>query len=60
VQIAANHLVTGAYGVAEIAERVGDESEAVFSPAFKKVVGASLSHWRRRRSGNGVGRVEPL
>jgi AraC-like DNA-binding protein len=56
MQLAANHLVSGTDSVAEIADRVGYESEAAFSRAFKKAVGASPSHWRKRGDGrNGVG-----
>ena len=35
----ANQLLAGTDNVATIAERVGDESEAAFSRAFKKAVG---------------------
>jgi AraC-like DNA-binding protein len=35
--------------VAAIANRVGYESEAAFSRAFKKVVGAPPSEWREQR-----------
>lgn len=52
MQLAANHLLTGTCGVAEIAERVGYESEAAFSRAFKKAVGTPPSQWRRHRGGN--------
>jgi AraC family transcriptional regulator, alkane utilization regulator len=41
--------MTGIESVAEIAERVGYESEAAFSRAFKKLVGASPGQWRRQR-----------
>jgi AraC-like DNA-binding protein len=37
--------------VASIAEKVGYESEAAFSRAFKKAVGTPPSHWRKRRAG---------
>ncbi len=50
MQLAANHLRTGTDGVAQVAERVGYESEAAFSRAFKKLVGASPSHWRKHRT----------
>jgi len=51
MQLAANHLLTGQESVAQAAERVGYESEAAFSRAFKKVVGVPPSQWRRRRAG---------
>jgi AraC-like DNA-binding protein len=38
--------------VSEMASRLGYESEAAFSRAFKKVVGTPPSEWRRRRNGN--------
>jgi AraC-like DNA-binding protein len=52
MQLAANHLLSGMDSVAEVAERVGYESEAAFSRAFKKVVGMPPSHWRKHRNGN--------
>lgn len=50
MQLAANGLLTSTDGVAAIAERVGYQSEAAFSRAFKKAVGTSPSQWRRLRS----------
>jgi AraC-like DNA-binding protein len=50
MQVAANLLLSGTDGVATIAERVGYESEAAFSRAFKKTVGTSPSLWRKRRT----------
>lgn len=49
MQLAAHQLTSGNEGVAEVAERVGYESEAAFSRAFKKVVGVPPGQWRRRR-----------
>jgi len=49
MQLAANHLLSGTDNVAAIADRVGYESEAAFSRAFKKVVGSPPSQWRKRR-----------
>ena len=43
MQLAANHLLAATDSVAEIAERVGYESEAAFSRAFKKTVGEAPS-----------------
>lgn len=51
MQLAANDLRSGTDGVAAIADRVGYESEAAFSRAFKKVVGVSPSEWRKQRAG---------
>lgn len=50
MQLAANYLLSGSDSVAAIAERVGYESEAAFSRAFKKMVGVSPSQWRKPRS----------
>ena len=52
MQLAANYLTGGTDSVAAIAERVGYESEAAFSRAFKKVVGTPPSHWRKHRNGD--------
>jgi AraC-like DNA-binding protein len=49
MQLAANHLLAGTDSVATIADRVGYESEAAFSRAFKKVVGAPPGVWRKHR-----------
>ena len=51
MQLAANHLLTGMDSIAEVAERVGYESEAAFSRAFEKVVGMPPGQWRRQRAG---------
>ena len=48
MQLAANQLRSSTQSVAEIANRVGYESEAAFSRAFKKAVGTPPSEWRRR------------
>lgn len=49
MQLAANALLGSTDTVAEIAARVGYESEAAFSRAFKKSVGLSPSLWRKHR-----------
>jgi AraC-like DNA-binding protein len=49
MQIASNQLMTTTDSVAVIANRIGYESEAAFSRAFKKVVGAPPSEWRKKR-----------
>jgi AraC-like DNA-binding protein len=51
MQVAANVLRSGTDSVAAIADRVGYESEAAFSRAFKRSVGASPSLWRKERAG---------
>jgi AraC-like DNA-binding protein len=55
MQLAASHLMTGTDNVAEVAERVGYESEAAFSRAFKKAVGVPPGQWRKHRAGSTVG-----
>ncbi|HTD72211.1 MAG TPA: AraC family transcriptional regulator [Steroidobacteraceae bacterium] len=50
MQLAANHLLSGVESVAVIANRVGYDSEAAFSRAFKKSVGAPPSQWRKVRN----------
>jgi AraC-like DNA-binding protein len=52
MQLAANQLRTGNEAIAIIAERVGYESEAAFSRAFKKSVGLAPSAWRRGPTAN--------
>jgi AraC-like DNA-binding protein len=49
MQLAANHLLSGTDNVAAVAERVGYQSEAAFSRAFKKAVGVPPSRWRKDR-----------
>jgi AraC-like DNA-binding protein len=53
MQIAAGLLTTTHDGVASIAARVGYSSEAAFSRAFKKVVGAPPASWRTGHLGSG-------
>jgi AraC-like DNA-binding protein len=48
MQLAANALRSGNESVATIAHQVGYDSEAAFSRAFKKAVGAPPSEWRKR------------
>ena len=50
LQLAANQLLNGSDSVAAIAERVGYESEAAFSRAFKRIVGMPPSEWRKAGS----------
>jgi AraC-like DNA-binding protein len=49
MQLAANQLLSSTDSVAAIANRVGYASEAAFSRAFKKSVGAAPSEWRKSR-----------
>jgi AraC-like DNA-binding protein len=49
MQVAANQLLSTTDSVATIANRIGYASEAAFSRAFKKAVGAAPSEWRRKR-----------
>jgi AraC-like DNA-binding protein len=51
MQLAATHLRSGTDSVAEIADRVGYESEAAFSRAFKKALGTPPGVWRKRNGG---------
>jgi AraC-like DNA-binding protein len=48
LQLAADHLARGSGKVASIGARVGYESEAAFSRAFKRATGQSPSAWRTR------------
>jgi AraC-like DNA-binding protein len=48
MQIASGLLSGGSANVATVATEIGYESEAAFSRAFKKMVGAPPSVWRRR------------
>jgi AraC-like DNA-binding protein len=50
MQLAANHLLSGMDSIAAIANLVGYDSEAAFSRAFKKAVGAPPSLWRKTRN----------
>jgi transcriptional regulator GlxA family with amidase domain len=46
MDLASGLLRTTNLGVAEIAERVGYDSEAAFSRAFKRAFGKAPAHWR--------------
>ena len=48
MQLGATLLSSTSAGLAEIATQVGYGSEAAFSKAFKRTVGASPAEWRRR------------
>jgi AraC-like DNA-binding protein len=49
LQLAAELLASGGTKVSAVGMRVGYESEAAFSRAFKRATGASPAEWRRRR-----------
>ena len=49
MQIAAHQLLSTTDSVSVVANRIGYDSEAAFSRAFKKVVGAPPSEWRKGR-----------
>jgi AraC-like DNA-binding protein len=49
MQLAAHMLLNGGETVASLASKVGYESEAAFSRAFKKIVGVPPGEWRRHR-----------
>jgi AraC-like DNA-binding protein len=53
MQLAANYLLSGMESVAVVASRVGYESEAAFSRAFKKAVGTPPSQWRKQAPKSG-------
>jgi AraC-like DNA-binding protein len=46
MQLATNYLRNGTENIAAVANRVGYDSEAAFSRAFKKAVGTPPSEWR--------------
>jgi AraC-like DNA-binding protein len=50
MQLAAQELRSRSASLAQIANRVGYESEAAFSRAFKKAFGSAPAAWRRSRS----------
>jgi AraC-like DNA-binding protein len=52
LQLAAEQLSRGSAKVAAIGARVGYESEAAFSRAFKRETGMSPAAWRRARQGS--------
>lgn len=49
MQLARQLLIDDELGVCEVAHRVGYESDAAFSRAFKRVVGRPPAAWRRER-----------
>jgi AraC-like DNA-binding protein len=51
MQLASEQLTHGSAKIATIAARVGYESEAAFSRAFKRETGTSPASWRRKRRG---------
>lgn len=59
MQLAAERLDHSTDKLAAIAASVGYASEAAFSRAFRKLVGASPSHWRARRSRGAAEQAPP-
>jgi AraC-like DNA-binding protein len=59
MHVAEDMLASTNLGVAQVARRVGYESEEAFSRAFKRVVGTSPSIWRTsRRDGGSLVRIQ--
>ena len=54
LQMAASKLSAGNASIAEIAAEIGYESEAAFSRAFKKMIGAPPAEWRSNRIASGT------
>jgi AraC-like DNA-binding protein len=50
IQLAKHLILQSALSIAEVADRVGYESEAAFSRAFKRHVGAPPVAWRKKSS----------
>jgi AraC-like DNA-binding protein len=50
MQVAAHDLRNTGASLAQVAERIGYDSEAAFSRAFKRVFGAAPATWRRQGS----------
>jgi AraC-like DNA-binding protein len=57
MHIAEELLASTDLGVAQVARRVGYESEEAFSRAFKRSVGSSPSIWRTSRRNPGLVRT---
>jgi len=60
LQLAAEQLTNSSAKVAAIGARVGYESEAAFSRAFKRATGQSPAAWRRARQRDPSESVRPL
>ncbi|HVJ52279.1 MAG TPA: AraC family transcriptional regulator [Aliidongia sp.] len=56
MQVAAHHLRNTSASLTQVAERIGYDSEAAFSRAFKRAFGAAPATWRRRGNGLSGGR----
>ena len=52
IQVAAHELLGSGKSVAQVAQEVGYESEASFTRAFKRALGAPPATWRRERGGD--------
>jgi AraC-like DNA-binding protein len=56
MQLASRLLIDG-HHVAAVSQRVGYESEAAFSRAFKKLVGQAPATWRKMHPGRNGSRA---
>lgn len=52
MQLAARQLETPGISIGQVASNVGYESEAAFNRAFKKLIGTTPGHWRKRGAGS--------
>ncbi len=52
VHLAKQMLRDGAHSMAEVADKIGYESEAAFNRAFKRATGVPPAAWRRRSAAN--------
>jgi AraC-like DNA-binding protein len=59
MQLATNYLRSANESIASIAGRVGYDSEAAFSRAFKKSVGSPPSEWRDQHNGVSLPKLVP-
>jgi AraC-like DNA-binding protein len=57
LSLAAQQLLSGGGALAQIAERVGYDSEAAFNRAFKREFGVPPATWRKCSNGVGAGEL---
>ena len=60
MQLATNYLRNGTESIASVANRIGYDSEAAFSRAFKKAVGVPPSEWRARHAHGPAGETHVM